>query len=89
MDDENWRGAHLTVENMVVENWACDGLGFGPWSVLRNSTIQNTRNEGIIISGDYCEVSNIYFKTPPVGELTLIADIPKQSIITSITVATE
>jgi hypothetical protein len=57
-DMTKWRGAHLTLENVIIENWAANGLGAGPWSVIKDVVIQNTRNEGMLIPGDHCQIIN-------------------------------
>ena len=57
-DMTKWRGAHLTLENVIIENWAANGLGAGPWSVIKDVIIQNSLNEGMLIPGDHCQVIN-------------------------------
>ena len=57
-DMTKWRGAHLTLENIIIENWAANGLGAGPWSVIKDVVIQNSLNEGMLIPGDHCQVIN-------------------------------
>jgi hypothetical protein len=57
-DMTKWRGAHLTVDNLVIENWSANGMGAGPWSVIENVTIQNNLNEGMLLVGNYTKVIN-------------------------------
>jgi len=57
-DMTKWRGAHLTVENLIVEDWAANGIGAGPWSIIKDVVIQDTLNEGMLLAGNYTKVVN-------------------------------
>ena len=53
-----WRGAYLNTENLVIENWAANGTGAGPWSTLKNVRVQNNFNEGMLIAGNNVQIIN-------------------------------
>lgn len=53
-----WRGAHLNLENLVIENWAATGLGAGPWSVIKDVVIKDTLCSGMLLAGDHTQIIN-------------------------------
>ena len=51
-DPAKWRGAFLTVDRLVIEDWSANGMGAGPDSVIDSVLIRDCVNEGMLIPGD-------------------------------------
>jgi hypothetical protein len=65
MQDRDWQGAHLLVEDMVIEDFGGGGIGPGPYSIIRSCTIQHCFGEGFLLLGDGCRVYNNIIDTVP------------------------
>lgn len=57
-DMAKWRGAHLTLDNVIMEDWPANGVEAGPYSKILNVTVQNCTNEGMLIQGDRVSILN-------------------------------
>ena len=58
MEETGWRGAHLTIDNMVIENWPGGGVGIGPYSLICNSILKDCLGEAILVSGNNSSIMN-------------------------------
>lgn len=65
MNDADWTGAHLVVEDMVIEDFGGGGISPGPNSTIRCCTIQHCLGEGILLLGNGCQVYNMRIETVP------------------------
>jgi hypothetical protein len=65
MNDTDWTGTHLLVEDMVIEDFGGGGICPGPYSIIRFCTIQHCLGEGILLLGDSCQVYSNRIETVP------------------------
>ena len=72
-DSSKWRGWGLVVENVIIKDFAANGMGAGPWSIIKDVVIQDTLCEGMLIPGDYVQIVNPNIRNVPGWGIDIIA----------------
>lgn len=57
-DPAHWRGYGLVMDKVTIKEWPANGICPGAYSSINNCIVTDCFNEGLLIQGDYCKITN-------------------------------